>query len=76
MGVSTGISASGYDFYKKFDDILCRTKLVMKTDTEAFEKNFDTISLGVHRNLIFGDHRQTFKDLSALIGYEVVEEDR
>jgi len=76
IGVSTGLSVSGEKLYRDFEDILCRTKLVMETNTEAFERNYDTPSLGVHRNLIYGDHRAKIKDLATLIGFDVIEEDR
>lgn len=76
IALSTGVSVPGGGLYTDFDDILCRTKLVMKTDTEAFERKYDTVTFGVHRNIIYGDHRERFKDLAVLLGYEVVEEDR
>ena len=74
IALSTGVSVPGRGLYTDFDDILCRTKLVMKTDTEAFERKYDTVTFGVHRNIIYGDHRERFKDLAVLLGYEVVEE--
>jgi len=76
IGVSTGLSVSGEEFYRNFEDILCRTKLVMKTNTEAFERNYNTSTLGVHRNLIYGDYRAKIKDLATLTGFEIVEEDK
>lgn len=76
IAVSTGVSVSGDELYTSFQDILCRTKVVMKTDTELFEKKYDTARFGVHRNIVYGDHRTMLKDLAALLGFEVVEEDR
>jgi hypothetical protein len=76
IAVSTGLSVSGEKLYRDFENILCRTKLVMKTNTEAFERNYDTVTFGVHRNIIYGDYRQKFKDLATLIGFDIVEEDR
>lgn len=76
IGISTGLSVPGDELYRNFKDILCRTKLVMRTDTEAFERNYDTSSLGVHRNLIYGDHRAKIKDLAVLTGFEIMEEDK
>ena len=75
IAVSTGTSVSGEALYRDFDDILCRTKLVMRTNTSSFEKYYDTATFGVHRNIIFGDHRQKIDDLATLIGFTVVEED-
>ena len=76
IAVSTGVSVSGEELYRGFDDILCRTKLLMKTNSEAFERNYDTVSFGVHRNIIYGDHRARIKELGTLMGFKVVEEDR
>jgi len=75
IAVSKGVSISGKDLYKNFEDILCRTKLVMKTNSKAFEKNYDDANFGVHRNLIFGDFKEKIKDIATLIGFDIVEED-
>ncbi|MEA3345549.1 MAG: hypothetical protein U9Q78_04805 [Chloroflexota bacterium] len=74
IAVSTGVSVSGEEYYRGFEDILCRTKLVMKTNSEAFERDYDTTTFGVHRNIIYGDHTQAVNDLAKLMGFEVVEE--
>ncbi|MGC9359834.1 MAG: hypothetical protein ACP5G7_05570 [Anaerolineae bacterium] len=76
MAIATGTSVRGDSFYQDFDDILCRTKLVMRTNVDAFEAKYDTVRFGVHRNLIYGDQREALKDLAKLLGFEVVEEDR
>lgn len=75
IAVSTGLSVPGEKLYRNFEDILCRTKLVMKTNTETFERNYDTVKFGVHRNIIYGEHKARIKDLATLIGFDVVEED-
>jgi len=74
IAVSTGLSVSGNELYRNFEDILCRTKVVMKTDSAAFERNYDTAVFGVHRNIVFGDHTQILKDLGKVMGFEVVQE--
>lgn len=74
IAVSTGLSVSGNELYQNFEDILCRTKVVMKTDSAAFEQNYDTAVFGVHRNIFFGDHTQILKDLGKVMGFEVVQE--
>ena len=74
IAVSTGVSVSGAEFYRDFENILCRTKLVMKTNSAAFESKYDTTTFGVHRNIIYGDHTQALRDLSKLMGFRVVEE--
>jgi hypothetical protein len=76
IGVSAGLSVPGEKLYRNFEDILCRTKLVMETNTEAFERNYDTVRFGVHRNVIYGEHKARIEDLATLIGFDVVEEDR
>jgi hypothetical protein len=74
IAVSTGVTVPGDAFYQDFESILCRTKLVMKTNSAAFEANYDTTTFGVHRNLLYGDHTPVVKDLGKLMGFEVVEE--
>jgi len=76
IAVSKGITVPGEKLYKDFNNILCRTKLVIKTDTDAFEKKYDTVTFGVHRNIFYGDLREKIKDLATLIGFEVIEEDK
>jgi L-fucose isomerase-like protein len=70
IALSTGVSVPGDESYKDFEDILCRTKLVMKTNSAAFESKYDTATFGVHRNIIYGDHTQVVKDLSKLMGFQ------
>jgi hypothetical protein len=74
IAVSTGVTVPGDEFYQGFENILCRTKLVMKTNSAAFEPKYDTVTFGVHRNILYGDHTQALKDLSKLMGFRVVEE--
>jgi len=76
IAVSSGTTVLGGELYRNFDNSLCRTKVVVKTDALAFEKNYDTVTFGVHRNILFGDYREEMKEMAALIGYEVVEEDQ
>jgi len=75
IAVSTGTTVSGKKRYSDFDERLCRTKLCVKTNTIAFEKHYDTVTFGVHRNIIFGDYREKIKDIATIIGYEIIEED-
>jgi len=74
IAINKGISVSGEDYYNNFEDASCRNKIVLKTNTEAFEKNYDTATFGVHRNLYFGDYTSRIKDLATLIGFNVIEE--
>ena len=59
----------------EWDDLACRTKIAIKTNTKALIKNLDSKTFGVHRVVFYGDFREKFKDLATLIGFEVVEED-
>ena len=74
IAISTGMTVSGLELYQDFDDRLCRTKLVVKINAKAFEEYYDTVTFGVHRNILFGDYRETIKYMAAIIGYEVIEE--
>ena len=48
----------------------------METNTKARLENLDWQTFGVHRVVFYGDWRQEFKDLAALMGFQVIEEDR
>ena len=76
MTVFTGEAVSGEELFEGWDDILCRTKLAIRADTQLLFENLDWKTFGNHRVAFYGDHRQTFKDLATLMGYEVVEDDR
>lgn len=76
LALSTGKTVSGHDYFADWDDLACRTKIAVETDTEVLLSNLDWRTFGTHRVVFFGDFRQTLKDLARLIGFEVVEEDR
>ena len=76
IAVSTGRVVRGENYYKDFKDRLCRTKIAVQLDAKAFENNYDTVTFGVHRNVIYGDYRQAIQELGNLLGYEIVEEDK
>jgi hypothetical protein len=76
IAVSSGKTVSGKKLYKNFEDRLCRTKMVVQTNAKIFEKKYNTVTFGVHRNILFGDYRKTFKELACFIGYDLIEEDR
>jgi len=75
ISVSTGKTVSGEELFEGWDDILCRTKLAIKTNAKALLKNLDWKTFGNHRVAFYGDYRQKIKDLAKLIGFEVVEKD-
>ena len=76
IAIFTGEAVSGEELFPHWDDILCRTKLAVKTDAKALLENLDWGTFGNHRVALYGGYRQEFKDLARLIGFEVVEKDR
>jgi len=77
IGLHTGKTADGHSLYKDFDNIMCRTKLVVKVDdAKKIQKHFSPDEYGIHRAGTLGDLRERIKDLATLIGFEVMEEDK
>ncbi len=77
IGLYTGITADGHSFYKDFDNIMCRTKLVVKVDdAKKIQKHFSPDEYGIHRAGTIGDLRQTIRNFGILTGFEVMEEDK
>jgi len=74
--VHTGMTVDPYSLYKDFDYLMCRTKLVVKTDAKKVQRHVYPDKRGVHRTGTLGDHREKIKDLATLIGFEVIEEDK
>jgi len=72
----TGMTVDPYSLYKDFDYLMCRTKLVIKTDARKVQRYVYPDRRGVHRTGTLGDHREKIKDLATLIGFEVIEEDK
>jgi len=75
ISIFTGRSVDGRSLYENFDDIACRTKVVVKTESEKVMKNYNRETFGVHRVVFFADISKELKDLAASIGFEVIEED-
>lgn len=72
ISVFTGESVDGSSLYKNFEDIACRTKVVVKVeDIETLMRNYDRQTFDVHRVVFYGDYRK--EDIATLIGFEVVE---
>jgi len=76
MSLFTGTTISGEGLFTGWDDILCRTKVAIRTKADSLFENIDWKTFGNHRVVFYGDHRNTFRDLATLMGYEVVEDDR
>ena len=76
LSLFTGQTVSGEELFPYWEDILGRNKVAIKTDAKALLENVDWIAFGNHRTVLFGDHRQQFRELASLLGLEVVEKDR
>jgi len=72
----TGKTVNGNMLYPYFDDILCRTKVAIDTNTEKVFEKVNWRIFGIHRVVFFGDYRREFRNLGKLLGYEVIEKDR
>jgi len=76
IAVFTGETVSGEELFPYWNDLLCRTKVAIKTNAKALHDNRDWNTFGHHRVTFFGDYRQEFLDLAQLIGFEAVECDK
>ncbi len=76
ISLFTGKTVSGREFYDGFDDLMCRTKLTARIDVERVLKNLDNNTFGHHYVIFYGDWREKFKQVSTLLGFELLEEDR
>lgn len=76
LSLWTGETVSGEELFPYWNDVLGRTKLAVRCNARALLENVDWGTFGNHRAAFFGDHRQKFKDLAKLIGFEVVEKDK
>jgi len=74
--VFTGETIDPKRLYRNFDNLMCRSKIAIKTNVEALLKNYDAETFGIHRVVVYGDYRQQIKDLATLVGYTVVEPDK
>ncbi len=73
--IHTGKTVDGRVLYPGLDDIMCRTKLIAKTDTATVQRHVHMDRYGLHRAVTYGDLRERIKDVALLIGFDVVEED-
>jgi len=76
LSLFTGHTVDGEKLFPGWYDILCRTKLAVETDAKRLLENVDWRTFGVHRVAFYGDHRERFKELAALLGHDVIEKDR
>lgn len=76
ISLFTGRTVPGRSFYDGFDDLMCRTKLAVKTDVESVLRNLDNDTFGHHYVVFYGDWREKFERVGTLLGFDVLEEDR
>ena len=76
ISILTGEIISGESIWKNYRDYACCTKVTLKTNAKQVYQNFRYGIFTNHQLLFYGDHRQKIKDLAALIGFEVVEQDK
>jgi len=79
IGLYTGQVENARSVYDqdRIDAILCRTKLVTRVDNPGkIQSYFSPDEYGIHRAATLGDLREVIKDVSVLLGYSVMEEDR
>lgn len=76
LSVFTGEAVAGGELFAGWEDLLCRTKLAIATDARKLLENLDWSTFGNHRVVFYGDHRDHFKELATVMGYQVVEKDR
>jgi len=76
LALFTGRTVSGNDLFPGWEDILCRTKLAIDVDASKLFERLDWQTFGWHRVAFYGDHREAFRGLATVLGYETIEEDR
>lgn len=76
IGLHTGTTVNGHELYRELDAMMCRTKLVVRTEAASVQKYYSPDEYGIHRAATLGDLRERVRDLATLLGYEFMEEDR
>lgn len=76
LSIFTGETVDGEKLFPGFNDILCRTKLAIRTDAKKLLERVDWKTFGVHRVAFFGNWKEEFKDAAKLMGFEVIEKDK
>jgi len=76
LSVFTGQAVSGRCLIEDFDNIYCRSKIAIETNTKALLENVNWEIFNQHRVVFYGDFREEFRDLATLIGFEFIEDDK
>ena len=69
-------SAAGEQLVPGWEDMLCRTQLAIDVDARRLCEHLDWRTFGWQSVGFYGDHRQEYKDLATLLGFEAIEEDK
>ncbi|MBN2127943.1 MAG: twin-arginine translocation signal domain-containing protein [Sedimentisphaerales bacterium] len=71
-----GLTTVSSPYKPHWNETMCRTKFAIKVkDAKKIERYVYPDKYGVHRSGTLGDYREGVKDLAALIGLRVIEED-
>ncbi len=76
ISVWTGELVPGESIYRDFFESCCCTKLLARTNAKLIYDNYDYRTFGNHQCCFYGEFRDKIKNLAALIGFEVVEQDK
>ena len=76
IGVFTGESVPPENYFENLDYNWCRSKIFVKTDTEALLENVNWKAFHQHRVAFYGDLREDFRNLATLMGYDFIEVDK
>ena len=76
LSVFTGQAVSGRCLIEDFDNIYCRSKIAVETNTKALLENVNWEIFNQHRVVFYGDFREEFRNLATLIGFEFIEDDK
>ncbi len=76
IGLHTGMTVNGHELYRELDAMMCRTKLVVRTEAASVQKHYSPGEYGIHRAATLGDLRKRVRDLATLLNFEFMEEDR
>ena len=74
-----GETVNGYDIYTGGEDmynVMCTAKVIARVDAEKVRDQHLPYLYGIHTNVTLGDLRQQIKDISVLLGFDMVESDK
>ena len=75
----TGETVNGYDIYTGGEDmynVMCTAKVIARVDAEKIRDQHLPYLYGIHTVVTLGDLRQQIKDISVLLGFDLVESDK